>query len=88
MAKSTGPALAIGAVTVFNGVVLNGQPLDWRVPVATGFVAVGLAGLEHLSESLAVGIAWLALVAVLFTRVDPNTPAPMENLATLSKGKL
>jgi len=88
MARSTGPALAIGAVTVFNDVVLSGQPLDWRVPVATGFVAIGLAGLEHVSEPLAVGIAWLALVAVLFTRVDPNKPAPMENLATLSKGKL
>lgn len=88
MAKSTGPALAIGGVTVFNDVVLNGKPLDWRIPVATGFVAVGLAGLEHLSQPLAVGIAWLALVAVLFTRVNPAVPAPMENLATLSKGKL
>lgn len=88
MAKSTGPAIAIGAVTVFNDVVLNQQPFNWHVPIATGFVALGLAGLEHVSPPLAVGIAWLALVAVLFTRVNPNVPAPMENLATLSKGKL
>lgn len=88
MAKSTGPALAIGGVTLFNNVVLNQRPFDWRIPIATGFVAVGLAGLERVSEPLAVGIAWLALVAILFTRVDPTTPAPLENLATLSKGKL
>lgn len=88
MAKSTGPALAIGGVTLFNNVVLNSQPFDWRIPIATGFVALGLAGVEHLSEPLAVGMAWLGLVAVLFTRVNPAVPAPMENLATLSKGKL
>jgi hypothetical protein len=88
MAKSTGPALAIGGVTLFNQVVLNQQAFDWRIPIATGFVALGLAGIEHLSEPLAVGIAWLALVAVLFTRVNPAAPAPMENLVTISKGKL
>lgn len=86
MAASTGPALAIGAVTLFNNVILNGHSFDWRIPVATGFVALGLAGLEHLSEPLAVGLAWLGLVAVIFTRVNPAVPAPAETLANM-RGK-
>lgn len=87
MAKSTGPALMIGAITLFNDVILNGQPFNWRVPVATGFVALGLAGVEHVSQELAVGLAWTALVAILFTRVNPSVPAPAESLAALTKGK-
>lgn len=87
MAQSTGPAVAIGAVTLFNEVILNGQPFNWRIPVATGFVAIGLAGLEHLSSQLAVGIAWLGLLAVVFTRVNPKIPAPAESLVAFSKGK-
>lgn len=86
MAHSTGPALAIGGVTLFNQVILNGQAFNWRIPIATGFVALALAGVEHLSEPLAVGLAWVGLVAVLFTRVNPNVPAPAESLVTLTKG--
>jgi hypothetical protein len=87
MAKSTGPALMIGAITLGNDVILNGQPFNWRIPVATGIVALGLAGLEHVSQELAVGLAWTALVAILFTRVNPAVPAPAESLAALTKGK-
>ncbi len=86
MAKSTGPALMIGGVTIFNEVILNNRPFNWKVPVATGFVALGLAGLEHVSEPLAVGLAWLALVSILFTRVNPTVPAPAESLVAFSKG--
>jgi hypothetical protein len=86
MAKSTGPALAIGGVTLFNQVVLNGEGFNWRIPIASGFVALALAGVEHLSEPLAVGLAWLGLVTVIFTRVDPKVPAPAESLVTLTKG--
>jgi hypothetical protein len=86
MAKSTGPALMIGGITVFNEVILNGKPFNWRVPVATGFVALGLAGLEHVSQELAVGLAWTALVVILFTRVSPDVPAPAESLVSFTKG--
>jgi hypothetical protein len=88
MAKSTGPILAVGAITLANEVVLQGRGFNWRVPIATGIAALVLDGIEHVSEPLAVGIAWIALVAVLFTRIDPNTPAPIEALNDfISKGK-
>lgn len=87
MARSTGPILAVGAVTLFNEVVLHAQPFNWKVPIATGIAALGLDLLEHLNADLAVGIAWIALVAILFTRVNPNVPAPLESLAAATAPK-
>ncbi len=83
MARSTGPVLAIGAITVANEVVLHNGTFTWKVPIATGIAALMLAGLEQVSPALAVGIAWVSLAAVLFTRVEPGTPAPAESLADL-----
>jgi hypothetical protein len=80
MAQSTGPILAVGGITLMNQTVLNGKPIDWRVPVATGFLAGGFALLEKANSKLATGIAWIALVTVLFARVDPKTPSPAESL--------
>lgn len=80
MARSTGPILAVGAVTMVNQSVFNGQDLDWRVPIATAFAALGLALLEKPVPKLAVGVAWISLLTVLLTRVDPKTPAPTETL--------
>ena len=81
MSRSTGPILAVGAVTLFNDIVVNRKTLqqDTRVVVGTAVAALGLNFLEHISEELAVGIAWLALVAVVFVRVDPKTPSPVES---------
>lgn len=80
MAKSTGPILAVGAVTLVNQSVLNSQPIDFRVPAATAFAAIGLALLEKPLPKLAVGVAWISLLTVLLARVDPKTPAPTETL--------
>jgi hypothetical protein len=87
MARSTGIVLAVGGITVFNEVILHSQPFNWKVPIATGIAAVMLGGLENLSPELAVGIAWVALVAVSLTRVNPNVPAPAESLAAVISGK-
>lgn len=82
MARSTGPILAVGAITLANQSLLakKQQPIDFRIPVATAIAAGGLALLERLSEGLAVGIAYVALVAVLFARLDKKAGAPAENL--------
>lgn len=80
MAKSTGPILAIGAITMANQTILNGKPIDWRVPIATGIAAISLSLIERASERAATGIAWLALLTVLFARTDPRVPAPTESL--------
>lgn len=80
MAQTTGPVLAIGGITIFNQTILNGRPIDWRVPIATGFLAGGFALLEKGNAQMAKGIAWIALLTVLLARVDPRTPAPVETL--------
>jgi hypothetical protein len=81
MARSTGPVLAIGAITLFNDVIVHGKGIeeDMRVVVATALAAGGLALLERVSEPIAVGIAWIGLAAVLLVRTDPKTPAPIES---------
>lgn len=81
MGRSTGPIIATGAIAMFNETILAGKPIDWKIPVGTAVAAGGLALIEHLSADLAAGIAWLALVGILFVRMDPNTKAPLENFA-------
>lgn len=80
MAKTTGPILAVGGITLANKTLLNGQPVDWRVVIGTGISAGLFALLERAWEQGAVALAWLALVTILLVRTDPKTPAPMENL--------
>jgi hypothetical protein len=79
MAQTTGPVLAIGGITLANQVIFNGKPMDWRIPIATGLTAGGFALLEKLSPELASGLAWIALVSVLFVRLNPSVPAPAES---------
>jgi hypothetical protein len=80
MAKTTGPVLAMGGITLANRVLLNDKPIDWKIPVATGIAAGAFALLEKGWEKGAVAFAWLALVTILITRVDPNVPSPVESL--------
>lgn len=80
--RTTGPVLAIGGITVANQTLLNGKSIDARVLIATGIAAGAFALAERAYEPLAVGLAWTALVAVLFVRMDPNTPSPIESLNT------
>lgn len=79
MARSTGPILAIGAITVANQTVLNRQPLDLRVVVGTAGAAMVFALVEKASPELALGLAYIGLVTILFARVDPKVPSPAES---------
>lgn len=79
MARSIGPILAVGGITVANQTLLNGRPLDWRVPVATAGAAAAFALIEKAWSDGAVALAYLALVSVLFVRLEPSTPAPVES---------
>lgn len=78
--RSTGPMLAVGAVTVANQSLINSEPIDWRIPIATGLAAGALALIENAVPEIAVGVAWLALVTVLFVRLKPGVPSPTESL--------
>jgi hypothetical protein len=83
MAQSTGPIVTLGLITWANGAILEGKGSDLkftaRVAVGTGIAAGGLALVERLSPELAKGVAWIALVTALFTRVG-NSRSPVDNL--------
>lgn len=81
MSRSTGPILAVGAITVFNDTVIHGLKFEneARIIVGTAIAAGGLTLLEKVSEPLAVGLAWVALVTMLLVRVNPNVPSPVES---------
>lgn len=82
MSKTTGPVLAVGAITVVNGTIFHGQPMDWRVPIATGLSAIGFSLAERVWPQGAEILAWTALVTLLLTRVNPKVPSPAESAVT------
>lgn len=82
MSETTGPILAMGAVTVINGTVFHDQPMDWRVPVATGLAAIGFNLAERTWPQGAKILAWTALVTVLLTRTKASVPSPVESAVT------
>lgn len=79
MARSTGPILAVGAITVVNSTIVHGKPMDWRVPVMTAVAAGAFALAEKGWEQGAVALSYMALVTVLFARIDPSVPSPTES---------
>jgi hypothetical protein len=82
MASSTGPVLALGAITMINENVLHNQPVNWKIPVATGVLAGVMVLVERVSATLATGLVWIAVAAVMLTRVNPAVPSPTESFAT------
>lgn len=88
MSASTGPILAVGTITLFNDIVIHHKTWqqDSRVVVGTVVAALGLGLVERVSTELAVGIAWTALVALLFVRLDPKTPSPIESFMSWYQG--
>lgn len=77
--RTTGPILAIGGITLANQSIVNGQPINWRIPIATGIAAGMFALAEKGTGDVAVGLAWLALIGVLFVRLQPGVPSPAES---------
>lgn len=82
MSKTTGVVLAIGGVTVINQTVFHSQPLDWRVPIATGLAAVGFSLAERVWPQGAEILAWTAFLTVMLTRTNPKVPSPVESAVT------
>lgn len=80
MAKSTAPVLIAGGIAFTNHWLVTKQ-IDIRAVVATGIAAMGLALAEQIpgAAPLAAGIAWIAVVTVLFSDVT-GSPSPVENI--------
>lgn len=79
MSQTTGPVLAMGAITVVNTTIFNDEPMDWRVPVATGLASIGFAFAERAWPEGAKILAWTALLTVLLTRTQASVPSPVES---------
>lgn len=79
MSQTTGVILAMGATTVVNRTVFQGEPMDWRIPIATGLLAVGFSLGERAYPQGAEILAWTAFLTTLITRVDPKVPSPAES---------
>jgi len=80
----------VGGITAANELVFapltgHGTPwkdFNWRIIPATGVLALALGGLEKINVTFAKGLAYIALITVLFARFG-NAPAPAENLAQI-----
>ncbi len=79
MAKTTGPILTVGAITMINNSVFHDEPFDWRVPVATGLAAAGFALAEKVWPKAAIALTWMAVATVLLSRTTPGIPSPTES---------
>jgi hypothetical protein len=79
VSKTTGPVLATGMITIVNQTVFNRQPMDWRVPIATGLAAIGFSLAERAWPQGAQIFAWTGLLTVLLTRINPKVPSPVES---------
>lgn len=86
MARSTGPILLVGAVTLTNESIIHGRPVDWRIPIATGAAAGVFALLEKGFPDVAVALAWLALGVTVLIRTRSETPAPIESITNFLEG--
>lgn len=90
MARSTGIILAAGAITLANEAVFaplaSGGSItthfNWRIIPATAGAALALAGLERVSEPFAVGVAYIALITVLFAKLG-NAQPPLVNASNM-----
>jgi hypothetical protein len=91
MGASTGPIVALGTITWLNGVILQpgetGDTLKFstRIAVGTGIAAAGLSLIEKGAPDLARGLAFVALITALFTRIG-DRKSPTENLLSWWKG--
>lgn len=74
MSDSTGVVLAATAISFTNKWASTNQ-IDLAIPVAGGFVALMLSGIEKLDRTAGVGLAWLLMINVLLT-APKNGTAP------------
>lgn len=82
MAGSTGPMLALTGIS-FGNQWLGNDHLDLRILVAGAVATGGLALVSKVSDPLATGIAWIAFVTLMFTRLG-GRPSPVDNISKLT----
>jgi hypothetical protein len=87
VARSTAPILLTGGISFLNQWLGNGQPVTSGIKIflATGIAAGGLALVEEIPgmAPIAVGIAWIAFVTLMFTDLN-GKPSPLTNLTKVT----
>jgi hypothetical protein len=81
VSATTGPVLVAGGISFVNQALINTQPVNWKIPLAAGFTAVALAGLEKVWPEGALAMAYMLVVGVLFIPIS-GKPSPMENMVS------
>lgn len=79
MSQTVGPIIAVGAITMANQSLFHNQPVNWRIPVATGLAALTFSMVERAWPGGARMLAYTALVTVLLTRTNESVPSPIES---------
>lgn len=84
MAKSTGPMILTTAISFGNQWLGNGDR-DFTILVAGAIATGGLALMENIpgAAPLAQGIAWIAFITLMFTRLG-GKPSPVDNIKKLT----
>jgi hypothetical protein len=75
MAASTGIVLVMGGIVLANDTLVKKQPLNFRAVLATGILALVLAGLDKASPELATGIALVAFTTAMIAPANGASPA-------------
>ena len=86
MASSTGPMLALTVISAGNQWIGNGNPgAAVKAGVAGGLATAALALIEHVpgASPIAAGIAWIALITLIFTNVGGGQ-SPVANVRRLT----
>lgn len=85
MAQSTGPILAAVGIAVGDKVLVQNQPLPWKMLIAGGF-AVGLFALaEPVAPDAVKMLSYLVVVGVLLG--GPNGTSPLVDLMNWVDGQ-
>jgi hypothetical protein len=85
MAQAAGVIIVVGGITAANELLFAPaagvkSSFNWRIIPATAVMAVALSGLEKINSKFAVGLAYIALITVVFAQTG-SAPAPAVNLA-------
>jgi hypothetical protein len=84
MAASTGPILAIAAITLFNDIVIENNSFtdELRVVAAAGIGVLLFDGIEKINPLLAVGVAYIALVTAIVAPIGKGNTSFASRAAT------
>lgn len=86
MGSAAGLILATGGITIANDVVFQAQPMNWKIPIATGIGALIFGAAQSAVGEPAVLLAWLVLVgSLLYTPKGGKSFSA--NLASWAGGK-